>query len=98
MGGGRMVVFCFDPMTENATTTAVRSNGFECLGIIRGSMRKRVWMTAGDFVLVGIRDFQREKCDILHKYDMNEVRKLKVSGELPETGVFFACGFFFREY
>ena len=48
-------------------------------------MRKKVWITAGDIVLVGKRDFQDEKVDIVHKYTADEARNLKQYGELPET-------------
>lgn len=27
----------------------------------------QVWVSAGDIVLVGLRDFQDDKCDIIHK-------------------------------
>ncbi|KAL3893585.1 MAG: hypothetical protein SGARI_008075 [Bacillariaceae sp.] len=48
-------------------------------------MRKKVWITAGDIVLVGKRDFQDEKVDIVHKYSADEARNLKQYGELPEN-------------
>lgn len=38
-----------------------------------------------DIVLVGLRDFQDEKCDILLKYLIDEVRNLKQYGEIPEN-------------
>lgn len=48
-------------------------------------MRKKVWITAGDIILVAKRDFQDEKVDIVHKYTADEARNLKQYGELPET-------------
>jgi len=71
LGNGRCECFCFDGVTR--------------LGHIRGKMRKKVWITAGDIVLVGKRDFQDEKVDIIHKYTADEARNLKQYGELPET-------------
>lgn len=71
LGNGRCECFCFDGVTR--------------LGHIRGKMRKKVWITAGDIVLVGKRDFQDEKVDIVHKYTADEARNLKQYGELPET-------------
>ena len=47
LGNGRCECFCYDGVTR--------------LGHIRGKMRKKVWITAGDIVLVGKRDFQDEK-------------------------------------
>jgi translation initiation factor 1A len=70
--------------------------GSERLGVIRGKLRKRVWMVVGDIVLVSLRDFQDQKCDIIHKYDNAEVRKLLTSGEIPDGGIvffFFSVGF-----
>jgi len=34
-------------------------------------------------VLVSLRDYQDEKCDIIHKYTPDEARILKKKGELP---------------
>ena len=71
LGNGRVRVYCFDNK--------------ERLGIIRGKMRKRTWISAGDFVLIGLRDFQGDKADIIHKYTIDEVRSLKSLGELPAS-------------
>ena len=45
----------------------------------------QVWVSAGDIVLCGLRDYQDEKADIIHKYNADEARNLKTYGELPET-------------
>eukprot|EP01006_Ploeotia_vitrea_P026122 TRINITY_DN59088_c0_g2_i1.p2 TRINITY_DN59088_c0_g2~~TRINITY_DN59088_c0_g2_i1.p2 ORF type:complete len:111 (-),score=6.29 TRINITY_DN59088_c0_g2_i1:382-714(-) len=42
------------------------------LAILRGKMRKRLWVAVGDIVLVALRDFQPEKCDILLLYNAQE--------------------------
>lgn len=78
---------------EDEEETFEEKKGAQRLGIIRGKMKKRVWMVVGDFVLVSLRGFQDEKCDIVHKYDIAEVRKLMVSGELPDGGDFFLSFF-----
>ena len=46
---------------------------------------KKVWVSAGDIVLVGLREYQDDKVDIIHKYNADEARNLKQYGELPET-------------
>ena len=51
---------------------------------IRGKMRKKVWIGQGDIVLVGLRDYQDEKADVILKYSADEARVLKQYGELPE--------------
>lgn len=71
LGNGRCECYCYDGQTR--------------LGHIRGKMRKKVWVSAGDIVLVGLRDFQDGKVDIIHKYNADEARNLKQYGELPDT-------------
>jgi translation initiation factor 1A len=71
LGNGRCECFCYDGVTR--------------LGHIRGKMRKKVWITAGDIILAAKRDFQDEKVDIVHKYTADEARNLKQYGELPEN-------------
>jgi translation initiation factor 1A len=50
-------------------------------------MRKKVWVAAGDIVLVSLRDYQDEKGDIIVKYTADEARQLKADKELPENTV-----------
>ena len=69
LGNGRLEALCFDGKTR--------------LGHIRGKMRKKVWVSQGDIVLCGLRDFQDQKCDIILKYSADEARNLKAYGELP---------------
>ena len=71
LGNGRLEGFCYDGTTR--------------LCKIRGKMRKKVWVNAGDIVLVGLRDFQDDKADVIHKYNVDEARNLKAYGELPES-------------
>ena len=54
----------------------------EVLGIIRGRMKKKVWISSGDIVLVSLREFQENKVDILLKYSDDHVRKLVQYGEI----------------
>ena len=69
LGNGRLEAECFDGKTR--------------LAIIRGKMRKKVWVNVGDIILVGLRDFQDDKCDVMQKYTSDEARNLKAYGELP---------------
>lgn len=52
---------------------------------IRGAFRKKVWITPGDILLLGLRDFQDSKADVILKYMPDEARMLKTYGELPES-------------
>ncbi len=68
LGNGRLEVECFD--------------GIKRLGHIRGALYNKIWITVGDIVLVGLRDFQSDKCDVIFKYNPDEVRQLKTCGEI----------------
>lgn len=70
-GNGRLEVLCYD--------------GVKRLCHIRGKMRKRVWVNAGDIVLVSLREYQDKKGDIIAKYTPDEARSLKAYGELPSS-------------
>lgn len=50
LGNGRAECYCYDGVTR--------------LGHIRGKMRKKVWVSAGDIVLVGKRDYQDDKASV----------------------------------
>lgn len=71
LGNGRLEAVCFD--------------GQKRLCHIRGKMRKKVWVNQGDVVLLGLRDYQDGKADVILKYNSEEARMLKAYGELPET-------------
>ncbi len=71
LGDSRVSLQCYD--------------GIERLGIIRGNMKKRVWISSEDHVLIGLREFDDAKADIIHKYTPEEVRLLTSYGELTET-------------
>ncbi|PRQ36558.1 putative translation initiation factor 1A (eIF-1A), RNA-binding domain, S1, IF1 type [Rosa chinensis] len=44
-----------------------------------------VWIAAGHIILVGLRDYQDDKADLILKYMSDEARLLKAYGELPEN-------------
>ena len=39
----------------------------------------------GDIILVGLRDYQDAKADVILKYNADEARKLKTYGEFPDS-------------
>ena len=71
LGNGRLEAQCFD--------------GVKRLCHIRGKMRKKVWVCAGDIILLGLREYQDHKADVILKYNPDEARNLKAYGELPDT-------------
>lgn len=58
---------------------------YESIGIIRGKMKKRVWIARGDVVLVALREFQDKKVDIIDKYSQNHVHQLLKEKEFPSN-------------
>ncbi|MBN3299154.1 IF1AX factor, partial [Amia calva] len=72
LGNGRLEAMCFD--------------GVKRLCHIRGKLRKKVWINTSDIILVGLRDYQDNKADVILKYNADEARSLKAYGELPEHG------------
>ncbi|KAK8833229.1 hypothetical protein WA577_007760, partial [Blastocystis sp. JDR] len=71
LGNGRVECYCYDGKTR--------------LCNIRGKMRKKVWIGVGDIVLIGLRDFQDDKADIIMKYTADEARQLKAYEEIPDN-------------
>ena len=63
------------------------ADGVKRIAHVRGKMRKRVWIANGDIILVSLREFEPEKCDVVEKYKEKEVAKLKKAGEIPDTMV-----------
>jgi initiation factor 1A len=67
LGNYRVMVYCNDDQ--------------ERMGIIRGSMRKKVWIAVGDIVLVSLRECvsSDDKADICDRFDSKEVYQLRKS-------------------
>merc|ERR1711937_1001320 len=63
LGNGRLEAMCIDGKTR--------------LCHIRGKMRKKVWISIGAIVLLGLRDYQDQKADVILKYTADEARSLK---------------------
>ena len=61
------------------------SDGIERIAHVRGKMRKRVWLANGDIILVSLREFEPEKCDVVEKYKDKELIKLKSNGDIPDS-------------
>ena len=64
------------------------------MGIIRGKMKKRVYVKNRDLVLVSIREFQDGKVDILHKYGHSEIlyliRKSEINNDFVDIDTMFS--------
>jgi translation initiation factor 1A len=70
LGSGRMKLLCLFDRKER-------------IGTIRGSMYKKVWVAKDDIVLISLREYQDDRCDIILKYTQDEVRALQNYEEIP---------------
>ena len=76
----------------NCRVTLFTNSGNECMGIIRGSLRKfskRVLIEKGDIVVVSIRDYQDSKVDIVHKFNREQIQLLIKEKTLSQTLINF---------
>ncbi|OMJ82768.1 hypothetical protein SteCoe_276 [Stentor coeruleus] len=71
LGNGRLEAYCFDGQKRQCH--------------IRGQMKRRVWINTDDIILIGLRDYQDEKADVIMKYTPDEVRSLKEYKEIPDS-------------
>ena len=68
LGDGRSDLICYDKKKR--------------LGILRGRLKRTSRINKGDVVLVSLRDFQDNKCDIIAAYSQSDVDKLIKEKEL----------------
>lgn len=62
------------------------SDGIQRIAHVPGSFAKRLWFNVGDYVLVSMRSFEPNKCDILYKYNSNEIEQLRSENKLGSLG------------
>ena len=68
----------------------IYSNAEEKIGVVCGSLYKRVWIREGDTVLISYRSCNSAQdngklVDIIHKYKPEEAKTLERSGELKKA-------------
>ena len=63
LGQGRVEANCFENNTKRMCT-------------IRGKLRNRVWINAGDIILISLREFGDDKADVIHKFYPEEAFEL----------------------
>ncbi|MEZ0290078.1 MAG: translation initiation factor aIF-1A [Sulfolobales archaeon] len=52
------------------------ADGSEKMGRIPGKFRRKVWIAPGDLVLAAPWDYQKNKADILYRYEKDEKKKI----------------------
>ena len=67
-GGSRMMVSCMDGKTRNCR--------------VPGRKRRELWLREGDAIIIEPWEFDDNKGDVLFKYTINQVTKLKQMGKL----------------
>lgn len=75
-------------MLGNCRVKIITNSGIEAIGIIRGSLRKfnkRVVIECGDIVIVSKRDYQDNKVDIVHKYNVDQIQSLIINKSLSQS-------------
>lgn len=87
LGDGRLALQCFDNETRTGLIRGTMRRRV-WINTVRIFISKKVMIVMllcvqGDIVLVGLREFQPEKADVIHKYTTDEARNLQAYGELP---------------
>ena len=71
-GNGRFEANCFDGKIR--------------LAHARGNLKKKkIFVKTGNVVLLSLREFEDNKCDILDVYNQKEIKELKKLGEIPKN-------------
>jgi translation initiation factor 1A len=88
LGNGRLEAVCFNT-SDVARQGRVEDGGTQTKRLchICGKMRKKIWVSQGDIILIELRDYQDAKADVIRKYNAQEVAKLKSLGEIPRDVV-----------
>ena len=60
----------------NCRFELIDNNNKTYLGILRGNMKKKVWIRKDNIVLCSLRQYEDNKVDIFHKYNDFEVQQL----------------------
>tara|TARA_B100000989_G_scaffold297361_1_gene282950 strand:- start:767 stop:1312 length:546 start_codon:yes stop_codon:yes gene_type:complete len=72
-------------ITSGKQSSGGGGTGTNAIGVIRGAMRKKVYINTSDVILVSVRDFEPGKVDVIHKYSNDEVRELIKLKEIPSN-------------
>lgn len=71
----------------NCRAKVICNNGIEAIGVIRGSLRKfnnRILIENGDLIVISKRDFQDNKVDIVHKFNIDQCQSLVKNKEISD--------------
>jgi translation initiation factor 1A len=71
--------------SETGGNSGVGGASGMAIGVIRGAMRKKVYININDVIIVSVRDFEPDKVDVIHKYNNDEIRELIKLKEIPSN-------------
>ena len=75
LGGNKMQIRC--------------SNGKQMICRVPGRLKRKLWLRPGDVVIIEPWEFDKDKGDVLFKYNPNEVQWLKKNGYLKSDELEF---------
>lgn len=81
LGDCRFSLSCYDNFS------LLKGQNIDRIGRLSKSQRRNGYIVKGDFVLVSLREYQDEKCEIIHKYKPQDVKFLQKIKELPEEEI-----------
>lgn len=92
LGNGRLEAFCFDGIKRlchirgKLRKKVCYKEQQKNVGIFIWLHNVlQVWINQSDIILVGLRDYQDKKADVIMKYTADEARNLRNYGEIPEN-------------
>lgn len=83
LGNGRVEALCID---GNTRICHIRGKLRKKVRLWKFLLTNEVWINQGDIILIGLRDYQDDKADVILKYSADEARSLRTYKELPEHG------------
>ena len=66
-----------EKLLGNCRVELLCNDGEKRLGIIRGNMRKKQWINSNSIVLYSVRDYEKDKVDIIHVYKDLVVKQME---------------------
>jgi len=83
LGSGFVNLDYYIPKLDEKSDKIIDWVKYSKIGVIRGKMRRRVWVNLNDIVLVTEREFCQNKVDIIDKYDSSQLEYLKQYSNIP---------------
>lgn len=80
-GEGELIAKVLDIVGDDRVR-AICSDGKIRICRIPGRFRKRMWIRVGDYILVVPWEFQKDKADVVYRYEKSEVEELRKAGLL----------------